>query len=96
MANTKSNSKQTQKVPTKSKKSGLFVGNNQHAIATKFGHAIRARRELSGITQTELAKHANLNRSYLSELEHGLTNISLDRAERIAKALGCTLRDLLD
>jgi DNA-binding XRE family transcriptional regulator len=73
----------------------FFVGNNQHEITVHFGYAIKMRRQQLEITQTELAALANLNRSYLSELEHGLTSISLERAERLARALRCSLRDLL-
>lgn len=97
------NKRQRPQSPTPSKPDalqnvGLFfvVGNNQRAITSQFGIAVRARRGRLGITQTELAKLAGLNRSYLSELERGLVSISLERAEKLAKALDCKLRDLLN
>lgn len=71
-----------------------FVGNKQQATTSHFGSAIRAKRKQLGITQTELAERAGLNRSYLSELERGKTSISLERAEKIAKALSCELTGL--
>lgn len=72
-----------------------FVGNNQQKASAYFGFAIKTRRQQLGITQTELAKLANINRSYLSELEQGKVGISLERAEKLAKTLNCELRDLL-
>ncbi len=75
--------------------SDFFVGNNQQTVSNRFGYAIREKRNQLGISQTELAKLAKLNRSYLSELERGLVGISLERAERVAKALGCALGDLI-
>jgi len=72
-----------------------FVGNNQQKMSVHFGSAIKTRRQQLGMTQTELAKLANINRSYLSELEQGKVGISLGRAEKLAKTLNCELRDLL-
>lgn len=72
-----------------------FVGNSQQKVSVHFGSAIKTKRQQLGITQTELAKLANINRSYLSELEQGKVGISLERAERLAKSLNCELRDLL-
>lgn len=72
-----------------------FVVNNQQFSSSKFGSSIKARRNTLNITQTELAKSAGLNRSYLSEVENGLVSISIHRAEKIARALGSTLSDLL-
>jgi DNA-binding XRE family transcriptional regulator len=72
-----------------------FVVNNQQAFLAKFGGSIKARRSTLNLTQTELAKLAGLNRSYLSEVENGLVSISIQRAEKIAQVLGCALSDLL-
>lgn len=82
--------------PRNFKRRASFVVNNQHTITSRFGNTIRSKREQLHLTQTELAKLANLNRSYLSELERGIANISLERAARLAKALNCTLRELIE
>jgi DNA-binding XRE family transcriptional regulator len=95
MGSDKIGPEKSRRSPTRRKASGFIVGNNQRSATSQFGRAVRARREQLGITQTELAKLAGLNRSYLSELERGLVSISLERAEKLAKALNCTLRDLL-
>jgi len=83
-------------VRRKYKRRTSFVVNNQQTITSKFGNTIRSRREKMGLTQTELAKLANLNRSYLSEVERGVASISLERAARLAKALNCALHDLIE
>lgn len=96
MKSTRKDSKRIHQSPDALKSVGaFFVGNNQQAITVHFGYAIRKRRQQLEMTQTKLAELANLNRSYLSELERGLTSISLERAERLAQALKCSLLDLL-
>ena len=91
----KSNPSDKTSLSSQNASGSFYVGNNQRRITAQFGHVIKEKRERLGITQTELANLSHLNRSYLSEVEHGLASISLERAERIAKALGCRLRDLL-
>lgn len=55
---------------------------------------IKTLREKSGMTQEELAKKANVNRSLLNQLETGkLTNTSTNTLEKLAKALNCDVRD---
>ncbi|GAB1471456.1 hypothetical protein MASR2M66_23340 [Chloroflexota bacterium] len=47
------------------------------------------------MTQSDLAQLTGLNRSYISEIEGGRESISLDRAEKLAKAVGSSLSELL-
>lgn len=77
------------------RRASLFVGNIQHPVTTAFGAALRARRLQRGLTQAELAEIAGLNRSYISEVENGQQSISLERADRLAKAVGSQLTELL-
>lgn len=77
------------------RRGSFIVGNKQQTVSAQFGISVRAKRLLLGMTQTDLANTAKINRSYLSELEKGRAGISLDKAEKIAKALNCNLRDLL-
>ena len=72
-----------------------FVGNIRQTITTRFGIAVKQTRLRLGITQSELASAADLSRSYLSEVECGRESISLERAERLARALNCELSELL-
>jgi len=72
-----------------------FVGNIQHPSTARFGAALREKRLNIGMTQSELAQLTGLNRSYISEIESGRESISIDRAEKLAKAVNCSLSDLL-
>lgn len=66
------------------------------ALAEIFGRHVRARRVEMGWTQERLAFEANVKRSYISEIESGKRNPSLDVVERIALALGVKPGSLLD
>ena len=59
------------------------------------GETIRSYRKQSQLSQEKLAEKADLNPKYLSEVERGRANISLDAMVRIAKALKISLRDLV-
>ena len=47
------------------------------------------------MSQEQLAEKASLNPKYVSEVECGYVNISLDALMRVAKALNVRLRDLV-
>lgn len=59
------------------------------------GANIRRLREAKGISQERLAELANLHRTYVSQLERCVTNISIDRLERLAQVLGVDVAELL-
>jgi len=48
-----------------------------------------------GISQEKLAELAELHRTYIGQVERGEKNLTLLSMERIAKALGVEVRDLL-
>ena len=54
---------------------------------------LRAR---AGMTQAALAEAASITRPYLSQIENGERNLSLALQKRLADALGCDPRDLVD
>lgn len=66
------------------------------ALVRAFARNLRKLREAKGISQEELAHQAGLDRTYVSGCERGLRNASLASVEKLAKALGCHPRDLLD
>lgn len=53
-----------------------------------FGRNVRQARKDKGWTQEQLAFEAGVKRAYLSEVENGQRNVSLDVVEKLAKALG--------
>lgn len=52
-----------------------------------FGRNVRQARKDKGWTQEQLAFEASVKRAYLSEIENGQRNVSLDVVEKLAKAL---------
>jgi transcriptional regulator with XRE-family HTH domain len=58
------------------------------------GENIRSARKQANLSQEKLAEKAELNPAYVSEVERGQENISVDALMRIASALGTTLNNL--
>lgn len=67
-----------------------------HQLFLKFGKRVRALRLDQGWTQEEFAHRTGLNRSYMSEVERGISDVSLSTLQKIAKTLGISLAELLD
>ncbi len=59
-----------------------------------FGFAVRVRREELDLTQEDLADKARIHRTYLSDIERGIRNVSLINIERVAVALSLPLSEL--
>jgi transcriptional regulator with XRE-family HTH domain len=62
-------------------------------IKATFGSRVRELRQAKGISQEGLADKAGLDRTYISSIERGKRNISLENIERLAKALKVGVRD---
>jgi len=65
------------------------------ALVQGFGLGVRRLREAQGWSQERLAEHANLNRSYIGEIERGVVIASLLTVEKLAGALQVTPSELL-
>ncbi|NJK83179.1 MAG: helix-turn-helix transcriptional regulator [Saprospiraceae bacterium] len=61
-------------------------------VKIKIGQRIKQLRETAGMSQKDLAYAADLDRSYIASVENGQRNISIVNIEKIAKALGITLK----
>jgi len=59
------------------------------------GERIRSYRKRAGFSQEKLAEKADLSAVFISNVERGTENISVDALARIARALGVRLRDLV-
>jgi transcriptional regulator with XRE-family HTH domain len=59
-----------------------------------FGKAIRRRRRELDLSQEYLAEKADLHRTYISSIELGKCNVSLENIEKLAKALDVSIADL--
>ena len=56
---------------------------------------IRRLRTAQELSQDQLAELAQFHRTYVSQLERCVTNISIDGLERLAQALGVDIVELL-
>lgn len=62
-------------------------------ILIRFGRAVRKARLEQSISQEELADRCGLHRTYLSDIELGKRNLSLENIERIAISLNKSLSE---
>ncbi|NKB88389.1 MAG: helix-turn-helix domain-containing protein [Acidobacteria bacterium] len=60
------------------------------------GAQIRARRQQQGLTLDALAQSSGVSSAMLSEVERSVKNPTVKLAWQIARALGCSLTELLD
>lgn len=60
------------------------------------GKRIKNLRKLNKLTQVELAKKANISRSYLADIENDRYNASVDTLKSIANNLNVNLSDILE
>ena len=63
-------------------------------IKTQFGMRIKYLRKRLKWSQEDLALNSNINKNYISDLENGRRNPSLDILERIAIAFNISLEEL--
>jgi CheY-like chemotaxis protein len=59
-----------------------------------FGSTVKAWRKRLGISQEELAERADLHRTYVSDVERGARNLSLESITRVAGALRVNVAEL--
>lgn len=64
-------------------------------LRQRFGQVVRVTREDRGWSQEQLAGRADLNRSYLGEIERGTVMPSIETAAKLAAALGISLSSLI-
>jgi transcriptional regulator with XRE-family HTH domain len=68
----------------------------EKSLKTGLGEAIRQGRSVLGISQGELAERAGLHRTYVSDLERGARNPSIESIEKLARALGVSVAKLFE
>lgn len=61
-----------------------------------FGRNLRLARHIKEMSQEELALRANLSRVYVSGVERGARNVSIDNMSILSMAVDVPLRDLVD
>jgi len=65
-------------------------------ISKKFGERAREIRLKNKMSQAKLAEILGVHPTYISGIERGVRNMNLKNIERLAKALGVSVRDLVD
>lgn len=65
-------------------------------LLIKFGRRVRDERMKRDLSQEKLAALAKVHRTYIGMIERAEKNITLSNMEKIAKALGVRLNDLVD
>jgi transcriptional regulator with XRE-family HTH domain len=65
-------------------------------IRVNFGKKVRELRDALGLRQEDIAYKAGFETSHLGMVERGERNITLDKIEKLAKALNATPKDLFD
>ncbi|RHO87126.1 XRE family transcriptional regulator [Ruminococcus sp. AF41-9] len=63
-------------------------------IRIKFGRTLRRLRKNQGVSQEAFADKCDLHRTYVSDVERGERNISLENIEKIAKVLNVKISEL--
>ena len=62
----------------------------------KFGQRVRYLRKEKGLTQEQLSFEIDADNSYIANIENAHRDIPLSRVNKIANALGVTLKELFD
>jgi len=65
-------------------------------IKSEIGNRIKELREIKQMSQKDLAFASDLDRSYIASVENGQRNISIVNIEKLAIALGVSLKDFFD
>ena len=64
-------------------------------VSIRFGKKLRRLRTERQMSQEEFAAQANLHRTYVSSVERGERNVTIETIEKLAHALGVPLSDLM-
>lgn len=65
-------------------------------LSQQFGSCIRSLRQQAGLSQVEFGEQCGFYQTYLSRIENGNANPTLNAIEVIANALGMTVFELFE
>lgn len=68
----------------------------QQNLSTRFGKVVRALRNEAGMSQVVFAERCGFYQTYLSRIETGQANPSLNAIEVISNSLGITVFELFE
>jgi transcriptional regulator with XRE-family HTH domain len=64
-------------------------------LTVRFGNRLHEVRKAKRMTQEKLAEAAGLSRNYVNDVERGRRNVTLTTVERLARALGVKMAELM-
>lgn len=67
----------------------------EKTTAQKFGENMKKIRLEKGMSQGDICRELGLDRAYISNVENGKQNLTLSTMEKVAKALGVSIEDLV-
>ena len=65
-------------------------------LRKKFGQRVKALRRATGVSQEDFAERCGFARSYMSRIERGKANPSLDAIETLAEGLKVRVSELFE
>lgn len=71
------------------------VLNVTRELINRVAYTLKQLRKAKGLSQEELAERASLDRTYISGVERGVRNITLESLELIICALDCSIETFL-
>jgi transcriptional regulator with XRE-family HTH domain len=66
----------------------------EEALVERFGRLVRRLRVEKGYSQEEFSFRVGLHQTYISSVERGERNVTIQTADRIARALGTSLSSM--
>jgi len=66
------------------------------SIKEKVGQRVRELRGVKGVSQEALANKAEIDRTYVTDVENGRRNISIQNLEKLVNALEISFKDFFD
>ena len=64
-------------------------------LGERIGAKVRKLRKAQGLSQEELAARAGIDRTYVSQIERAVKNVTIVSLDKIARGLGVTLAELV-
>jgi transcriptional regulator with XRE-family HTH domain len=64
-------------------------------VVRRIAGNVRRLREAQGLTQEQLAHRAGMHRTYVSQIERAVKNVTVVKLDQVAKGLGVPLTELV-
>lgn len=64
-------------------------------LGQRIGAKVRKLRKDQGLSQEELAHRSGIDRTYVSQIERAVKNVTIVSLDKVAKGLGVSLADLV-